>query len=253
MIRFPKPTRPIVRAALAVILLAAAAADGWAQDGDGRAPAAQTEGARQGDAVDGGGEGAAGNRRLAGSLIQFRPPTRGAPTRRVGASTRSGGGLAQLVVIAPRTVAYTADPAPILYWHVGETDLPAVVTVVVADRIDPVIEIPVGVPAAGLHATPLAGHGVRLRAGVDHEWSVALVADPRARSRDIVASARFVHKPGGPDVPVDAGRLARLRALADGGYWYDLMRALLGADAQPEQPEIYANLLRDVGLADVAP
>jgi hypothetical protein len=192
-------------------------------------------------------------RRVAGSLIQFRPPTRGAPTRRVGASTRSAGAPIRLQVIAPRTAAYTADPSPTLNWHVTNTDLPAVVTLIVDDRIDPVIEIPVGVPSAGLHATALADHGVRLRAGVGHEWSVALVADPQARSRDIVASARFVHHPAGPALSPDAGEGARLAALAAGGYWYDLMRALLGPDARTDDPTLVRALMDDVGLTGVAP
>ena len=192
-------------------------------------------------------------RRVAGSLIQFRPPTRGAPTRRVGASTRSAGAPIRLQVIAPRTAAYTGDPSPTLYWHVADTDLPAVVTVIVDDRIDPVIEIPVGVPSAGLHATDLADHGIRLRPGVGHEWSVALVADPQARSRDIVASARFVHRPGGPDLPADADRGARLAALAAGGYWYDLMRALLGPDARTDDPALLSALMNDVGLTGIEP
>lgn len=249
MSRPPKRPLAVWRAAVAAILLAGPASDGWAQDSERRALAPGIESAEQGTDT----EGNAGAQRVAGSLIQFRPPTRGAPTRRVGASTRRGDAVAQLIVIAPRTVAYTADPSPILYWQVGATELPAVVTVIVADRIDPVIEIPVGVPAAGLHATALAEHGVHLRAGVGYQWSVALVADPQARSRDIVASARLVHKPGGPDLPAGADPRSRLQVLADAGYWYDLMQALLGPDARPKQPEIYANLLRDVGLTAVVP
>lgn len=216
-------------------------------DGEGSPPAAAERPDRSDDADT------TEPRRVAGSLIQFRPPTRGAPTRRVGASTRSAGAPIRLQVIAPRTAAYTGDPSPILYWHVAATDLPAVVTVIVDDRIDPVIEIPVGVPSAGLHATDLAYHGVRLRAGVGYEWSVALVADPQARSRDIVASARVVHRPAGPELSPDAGKGARLAALAAGGYWYDLMRALLGPDARTDDPALLDALMDDVGLTGIAP
>lgn len=236
-------------AALSALWLVGAPVLAVAQDGDGEdgTPAA----AQQPPASDDAATGAP--RRVAGSLIQFRPPTRGAPTRRVGASTGSAGAPIRLQVIAPRTAAYTADPSPILYWHVADTDWPAVVTVIVDDRIDPVIEIPVGVPSAGLHATDLADHGVRLRAGVGHAWSVALVADPQARSRDVVASARFVHRPAEPVLAPDADAGARLAALAADGYWYDLMQALLGEDAKADDPTRVGALLADVGLTGIEP
>ena len=184
------------------------------------------------------------------TAIRFQPPTRGAPARRVGASTRADGGIAFLEVVAPATLAHAATPAPVLYWQVGPTDLPAVLTVIADDRIDPILELDLGPPARpGLHAVALDRHGVALRPGVIHEWSVALVPDRAARSRDIVSAAPMRHVPLTAPPPGD--RIDRMAAFAAAGYWYDLMQLLLGADPRrldPADAALFARLAREAGL-----
>ncbi len=53
--------------------------------------------------------------------ITFRPPHRGAPTRRVGGSSRSPGvPSVSLVVLAPETTGLTIHAQPSLYWFLSK-------------------------------------------------------------------------------------------------------------------------------------
>ena len=105
----------------------------------------------------------------------YRPPLRGAPTRRVSGGTRGiGGGGIFVTVLAPESTGLTSRESPILYWFVSRT---------------------LGTPAAGgISKVSLAEIGVRLEHGVTYEWSIVLVQDPLNRLSDIVTSGTLLRK-----------------------------------------------------------
>lgn len=181
--------------------------------------------------------------------IAFRPPLRGAPSRRVGGATRRQSAAVGMRVAAPETLAYAATSSPTFYWQMDRPAPRVVVTVIADDAIDPLIEVDLGPMPSGVHAYDMGAGREQLAAGVDYEWSVAVVVNPRARSEDIVSSARIRYVPPGPD-PTD------VQALAAAGYWYDLTELLLGdAPQTAPQPnrEAFVELARNVGLAWRAP
>ncbi len=176
--------------------------------------------------------------------IAFRPPLRGAPSRRVGGATRRQSAAVGLSVAAPENLAYAATDAPTFYWRLDQAAPRVVVTVIADNAIDPLIEVELGPSPGGTFAYDMGRGRARLAAGVDYEWSVAVVVNPDARSEDIVSSARIRHVPPGPD-------RTDIEALAAEGYWYDLVEALLGdapeAAAQSNR-EAFVELARNVGL-----
>lgn len=181
--------------------------------------------------------------------IAFRPPLRGAPSRRVGGATRRQSASVGIRVAAPETLAYAATSSPTFYWQLDRPAPRVVVTVIADDAIDPLIEVDLGPSSSGTYAYDMGAGRERLTPGVDYEWSIAVVVNSSARSEDIVSSARIRHVPPGPD-PTD------IQALATAGYWYDVIEALLG-DAPDTAPqpnrEAFVELARDVGLAWRAP
>jgi hypothetical protein len=85
---------------------------------------------------------------------------------------------------------------------------------------------------------------------VEYEWSVALVADPAQRSRDIVAGGAILRIPAEGPEPADAAGYAQR------GLWYDALMAL-DRGAQPPRDrdlirERRAALLEQVGLPGIA-
>lgn len=174
----------------------------------------------------------------------YVPPRRGAPKTRVGGGTRSGGEQVHLALLAPEHTGLTRSPSPTLYWWLS-ADHPGPVEVVVTaeNGVTPVLRLRPPAPvAAGIHAVDLTAAGLTLEAGVPYRWSVAIIRDENARSRDVVATATLEYLPPERAVSADAG------ALAAAGLWYDAMAAL-NRDAEPGRQ---AALLEQVDLDEVA-
>jgi hypothetical protein len=190
----------------------------------------------------------------------YKPPLRGAPRGRIGGGTRGAGAdVIVLAALAPDHSGHTASEQPSLYWSISSaTRFPVEVTVVDARSTEPVLELTVPPPVqAGLHAIPLARHGIRLVEGVPYRWYVAVVPDPNRRSKDILAGAMIERVPP-PEGLVE--RLARARPeerpaiYAEAGLWYDALSASSELiERAPEDPTLRdqrAALLAQVGLAD---
>ncbi len=114
----------------------------------------------------------------------YRPPLRGAPTRRIGGGTREiGGGGIFVTVLAPESTGLTSRKSPTLYWFVSRVPAQQVEFALIRhDRIEPVAELTLGAPAAGgITKVSLAQIGVKLEPGITYEWSIALVKDPLNR------------------------------------------------------------------------
>jgi hypothetical protein len=178
-------------------------------------------------------------------------PGRGAPAGRVGGATRGDGTLALDVLAPERGVGRAAIAAPVLHYRVtGRATQPLRVTLSAHMAPRPLLDLPLPGPARpGVHAVALPV-GTRLPPGVLHVWSVAAVIDPRAPSRDVVASALLRH------VPADAALSARIAAApagerarlwAEAGYFYDAVAAAVAAQGLDGGASL-ATLLRSVNL-----
>ncbi len=192
----------------------------------------------------------------------YRPPLRGAPTRRVGGATRGIGDEDIFVtVLAPKSTGLTSRESPTLYWFVSRVPAQLVDFALIRDdRIEPLAVLTVGAPAAGgITKVSLAELGVKLEPGITYEWSIALVKDPLNRSSDIVTSGTLLRK------APDGALHSRLKAAdeedkfvlyGEAGYWYDAIElaseAISSASAAGEWRARRANFLEQVGLDEVA-
>ncbi len=193
----------------------------------------------------------------------YQPPLRGTTAGgRIGGGTRGlGEQTVNLSVLAPEHLGLTVSAQPHLYWHVtNSVDVPAEITIVDKRSTDPLLELSVAPPIErGFHVVDLAHHGVRLEPGVQYEWFVALVVDPKQRSRDIVAGGEIelVSRARGFD-----GKLAaadgerRASVYAEAGIWYDAVDAVSQLVDRRPTDSVHrlhrAALLDQVGLAHPA-
>ena len=192
----------------------------------------------------------------------YRPPLRGAPTRRIGGGTREfGGGGIFVTVLAPESTGLTSRKSPMLYWFVSRVPTGQVEFALTRrDRIEPVAELSLGTPAAGgIFKVSLADIGVRLEPGVTYEWSIVLVQDPLNRLSDIVTSGTLLRK--APDGALDkrlkaADEEGKFALYGKAGYWYDAIElvsnAITSASAEEHWRALRAILLEQVGLPRVA-
>lgn len=177
------------------------------------------------------------------------------PVRRFGVSRAHGPSPSlEVRVMAPEHVGWTTEASPTLYWQLSETtELPLEVTLVDDAQIEPLLEERrAGPQAAGLHALSLADLGLRLEPGVVYRWQVAVVADPRRRSKDVRSAAAVVWM-APSDAPPPSSP-ARAHQLAAAGYWYDAFAQLSAwLSNEPDAPNLRAAreaLLVQVGLAE---
>jgi hypothetical protein len=199
------------------------------------------------------------------STLVYVPHDFDAPevTQSGGVRAASQGGLPGLMVLAPPKLARTLSSQPTLYWYLsGPTEAPVRLTVLDLDATtgEPLLEIGLGpVATGGVQATSLAEHGVNLEEGRLYEWSVALEVDPQAYSEEPVAKTILTADEADPGLLARLERepaLARAEALAEAGYWYDLIDLLSREIESGRDPDTWralrAELLDQVGLHAVA-
>lgn len=188
----------------------------------------------------------------------YQPPARGAPASRVGGASRGEQALLMLEVLAPEKGAgLTRQARPTLYWYISkDPNRPLEFTLIDDQAVKPLVEIPVTVSRAGIHALRL---DYSLQPDVEYQWSVAAVADPQQRAGDTLASGTIQHTRPDPSL---AARLDRAGPdelpflYAEHGYWYDAIATLSEQiDAHPEERRwrIWrGELLKQVGLREAA-
>lgn len=193
---------------------------------------------------------------------RYQLPRVGKPRHRIGGGRRSAGEpVAELWALVPEHVGQTIAKQPVLYWYVSETsqaDVHFELTLIDEDSIEPLVDQRLNGPKqAGLQQVRLADHGVELETGMEYQWSVALVADPSQRSKDIVAVGwieRVSEPPGLAERLAAAGSDGEAAVYADSGLWYDALRALAGRVSRDPDDEVaqshLAGLLEQVGLPD---
>jgi hypothetical protein len=194
------------------------------------------------------------------SDIEYRPPLRGSPARRVGGASRGSDVLPAVSVLAPDHVGLTTVEQPALYWFISKpTAVRVELTLIDAQGTAPLIEVAVDGKSAGVQRLDLAAHNVRLRPDVEYQWSVSLVPNAQERSNDTISSGVVKR------VTLDAATAARLNdaraeqraaLLAGQGIWYDALAALSERiTARPDDRSLReqrARILEQAGLKDAA-
>jgi len=196
----------------------------------------------------------------AASEPKYKPPSRGAPGGRVGGASRgtirATVPLPTIELLAPEGHAgLTTSPTPTLYFFVSQPiTWPIQFTISAPARPNPLVEVSIPTPRqAGVHALRTADYRVRLEPGVLYTWSVSVILNPEARSRDIVASASLLRT--APDPAIESalrGAAASQRAvlLAQAGLWYDALAA--AADIKAFDRHALEALMNEVGLVEPA-
>ena len=123
--------------------------------------------------------------------IVYKPPLLGTPAVSIdGGSRGSGVSLICLTVLTPDQTAFTVQEQPSLFWYQSDSaDVPFELTLLARNTVQPLFQFQLpSAPNAGIQRLNLADHNVKLVPGVEYEWVVALVVDPKNRSKDVVAS-----------------------------------------------------------------
>jgi hypothetical protein len=162
--------------------------------------------------------------------------------------------LPSIDIIAPGEYSgLTTSATPSLYFYVSRrVSYPTRFTISAPRQPAPVIETSIPSPdAAGIYAIRLADHRVRLESGTIYTWSISIILDAKAPSRDIVASASLVRVPLDPNLDaalrvVPAPR--RVGLLASAGLWYDAVAEAVDLN----QRAALDAMMNQIGLVEVA-
>ena len=125
--------------------------------------------------------------------LLYQPPRGlGAPSagRRVGGGTRgTNKSVPILSVLAPGHTGLTVREQPDLYWFASDVVTnPVELTLTLEKGDTPLLEKRLPVPLkAGIQRVRLSDYGVKLIPGERYSWSIALVLDPKRRSKDVIA------------------------------------------------------------------
>jgi hypothetical protein len=187
----------------------------------------------------------------------YKPPVRGAPGGRVGGGTRGSDQTFVLSVVAPNHTGLTTREQPELFWYLSKSiSTPMEFTLMDDQGIKPLVETSLGVPSQpGIQRVRLKDYGVRLEPGKHYEWFVALVVDPKSRSKDVLAGGAIerIEQPEAQPAMSDAD-LARF--YADHGIWYDAIAAVSNLiEATPNDSVLRrqrASLLEQADLHEIA-
>ena len=191
----------------------------------------------------------------------YRPPLRGAPSRRVGGATR-GSGDTDLVlnVLAPDQTGLTMQAQPTLYWYASKPTNTLIELTLISDTAEtPVMSKNLQVTPGGVQSIDLASYGVTLSPDTEYEWFVSVVSNTNQRSKDMTSGGTIRRVAPDPVVVARAAAAAERaapRIYAEAGLWYDaiasLSRLIERNPADVELRSLRASLLDQIGLAAVA-
>jgi len=194
----------------------------------------------------------------------YQPPRGiGAPSagRRVGGGTRgTNKSVPVLSVLAPGHTGQTVREQPDLYWFASEVVTnPLELTLTLEKGDTPLLEKRLAVPTkAGIQRVRLSDYGVKLIPGERYTWSIALVLDPKRRSKDIIAVGaieRVERADISPALLAAPPTTDSLYRFAADGLWYDAMMTISemieSAPADMALRKQRAELLDQVDLLEV--
>jgi len=196
-----------------------------------------------------------------GASVEYKPPQRGAPARRVGGATR-GGGDSDLVlnVLAPDQTGLTTLAQPTLYWYASKPTTTSIEVVLISDTAElPVLSKNLAMTPGGVQSIDLASLGITLTPDTDYEWFISVVSEAKQRSKDRTSGGTIRRVV--PDAAVlarvaAAGERDRPRIYAEAGLWYDAIASLSQQiERNPADAELRgwrASLLDQIGLPAVA-
>ena len=195
-----------------------------------------------------------------GTAVVYRPPLRGAPGGRVGGASRGAirppAPLPTIELLAPDDHAgQTISATPTLYYFVSRpVAWPMQLTIRAPLQPAPALEATIqSARAPGIYPLRLADYHARLEPGVVYTWSVSIILDPKAWSRNIVASAPILRAPpvslSESAASVDGQRQAA--TLARAGLWYDAVAAAFDNRAADRHAAL-DRLMEQVGLTEAA-
>ncbi len=191
----------------------------------------------------------------------YNPPETGAPTRRMGAGTRSSGSDLKFFVIAPEHTGHVMNAQPVLYWFSSKPIQQARFRLqqVSPTKSAPLLEVSLHVSKAGVHAINLAAHQVQLQYDLIYEWSVSLPTAPGERGNPLTSATlkRVPPSPGLNQALADTKQgMALYPVYARSGFWYDAISNLSALiDARPEDTVLLTHrvvLLEQVSLPKIA-
>jgi hypothetical protein len=192
-------------------------------------------------------------------MPMYQPPRRGAPSIRVGGGTRGiSGEMPSIHVLAPDHVGLTENEQPTLSWYMSKPGSMRVEVLVVNENaIDPILEIKIDAAKLkeGIQSINLADYGVKLKPGLQYQWSVVLTPEKGHHSGDIASSGMIELKKLTSSVK---SKLKKSKSQEDvfiyaqEGYWYDAMAQLTTLIKKNPKNESFKKqrkeLLKQVGL-----
>ncbi|MGH0028244.1 MAG: DUF928 domain-containing protein [Myxococcota bacterium] len=170
---------------------------------------------------------------------------------RMASVVRSGGPeLPTIRALGPDHLGLTSLASPTLYWSLdAATDVPVELSIVSEEDPEPLLEVRVPAPRAGVHALDLAEHGVTLPVGTPLSFFASLVPDEARRDDDVVSGAGLLRVEPGASLRErleEAPPERRAHVLAGAGYWYDAFATVsdwLAAEPDAEGLRAYRDAL----------
>ena len=211
-----------------------------------------------------------GDKQKKAALITYKPPFRGAPSRRTGAGTRgicgSIPGLEtnfSLFPLVPSNTALSSTDQPVLYWAVSHPFAGKFVLTITPqaeyefDYPDSILEISLVMTVdAGVQQLNLDEFSIKLQPHQVYHWTISLVCDPQNRSLDLHAGGTMQYQ------PVSAQLKQALLThhpkehpilYAKYGFWYDALHSLSEqVRTEPDLKPVRTALLDQVGLQKVS-
>ncbi|CAK0749939.1 exported hypothetical protein [Gammaproteobacteria bacterium] len=178
-------------------------------------------------------------------MISFTPPDRGAPSRRIGGGSRGDKTQLLMAALVPPQTGQTAQAQPTLYWFISRAvNTPMDFAVTIPGEETPLVESRLAGPTKpGIQSIDLAKLGVKLKPGIEYQWSVSLVNNESQRSADTFVAGALVRTADGNGNPVLCGKpeqMPQAAAYASQGLWYDALQCLSQLAEKGKRPEYRA-------------
>ncbi|MDH5473278.1 MAG: DUF928 domain-containing protein [Gammaproteobacteria bacterium] len=166
-------------------------------------------------------------------MPMYQPPRRGAPGLTVGGGTRGVmGDKPAIHALAPNHTGFTASEQPTLSWYMSKPSSMRFEFMLIDDEgTEPLLELTLDAAQLkrGIQSLNLADHGVKLKPGVQYQWSVSLIPEESNRSNDIVSGGIIERQTLEDSLELKLNKANPTEDVfiyAEEGYWYDAIASL---------------------------